>query len=289
MRHYCTLFNRAYAEKGLALYQSLKRYSSEPFTLHVLAMDQRTFEVLSEMNLSGMQIYPHEAFETDMRLKGIKATRTVQEYCWTCASQFMAYILPFLPEVTYLDADLFFYSDPAPVHAEIGERSIAITPHRFPAHKKYMERNGKFNVGWVTAKNDAVGGQCILTWMYQCKKKCSATDGCGDQRYLDSWPNDYGQAVCVLDNPGVNLGPWTLAGVDITSGPKVNGVDLICYHFHEFKDETQLTNYFLRTCDLAFIYAPYIAAWKSARGVIADIEARLDHRKTQMELQAERA
>jgi hypothetical protein len=38
---------------------------------------------------------------------------------------------PALEAVTYIDADIAFFSDPQPVFDEMGEDSVMIVPHRF--------------------------------------------------------------------------------------------------------------------------------------------------------------
>jgi len=273
MRHYCTLFDQKYLPQGLALYDSLKRHSSEPFMLHILALDDPTQDVLSGLSLPEVTMIAGEAFEADCGLEAIHQARTHQEWCWMLASQLCEFLfVSGLFEVTYLDADTFFFADPAPVFAEIGMRSIAITPHRLIPSKKYLEVNGLFNVGFVHFKNTRVGHRCVATWAAQCRTKCSATDGCGDQKYLDVWPEAYGPECCVIENIGVNAGPWSIANWRVTAGPRLDGASLICYHAHEFDaQQGRLTHYALRPEDRESIYEPYLLAYKQAQDRIASV------------------
>ena len=45
----CTLLDSNYLDKGLVLYQSLEKCASN-FTLYVLAMNDKCFEVLTDLN-----------------------------------------------------------------------------------------------------------------------------------------------------------------------------------------------------------------------------------------------
>lgn len=270
MRHYCTLFDMKYAPQGLALYESLVQHSSEPFKLWILALDQESLRILEALHLSHAEIACGSTFEWEAGLSDIRKSRTHQEWCWTLASQWCEYLIyRGLLEVTYLDADTFFFSDPEPAFEEIGHRSIAITPHRLIPSKKHLEVNGLFNVGFVHFRNTDVGRRCLERWAAQCRAKCSAADGCGDQLYLNAWPGLYGKECCVFENIGVNAGPWSLANWNVAPGPYLDSTPLICYHAHELDLELgRLTNYELRPEDVALIYEPYLEALRRAKARI---------------------
>lgn len=275
IRHFCSLWDSKYSAQGLALYESLVRHCSEPFKLWILALDGETTDTLTRLALPHVEVIPGDYFEADLQLTGVRLSRTHQEWCWSLASQLCESLLyGGLLEVTYLDADTFFYSDPEPIFSEIGHRSIAITPHRLIPSKKHLEANGLFNVGVVHFRNTDVGRKCVERWAAQCREKCSASDGCGDQKYLDEWPKLYGPECCIIENIGVNAGPWSIGNWKVTEGPRLDGVQVIAYHAHEFDLATgRLTNYELRDEDRRFIYAPYIEAVSRARERLARIPA----------------
>ncbi len=293
MRHYATLFDRAYADKGIALYESLARHSSEPFTLHVLVMDQATLWLLDQLALPNVEILPLAVFERAMHLERIKATRTWREFCFGCASQLVEFLLPWVDDgITYCDSDIYFFADPKAIFEEIGNRSIGITPHRLIPSKKHLESNGKFNVGVVVIKNTDAGQRCATRWAAQCRERCSEAIGCSDQCYLDSWETDYPGEVCIL-GIGVNAAPWNIGNWEVTEGPKVDGVPIVCFHAHEFAsrgDGTyRLTNYELRDSDVRHIYRLYVDAIKAAEVRIAEAEAIIAERRASVALEAERA
>lgn len=280
-RHYCTLFNEAYLPKGLALHESLLKHSSEDFVLHILACDMNTFWLLSEMKLSNVEVIPLGPFETALKLEKVRQSRTLQEYLWTLASALVEYLLPWFDQLTYLDADIFFYSDPKVIFDEIGDRSIAIVPHRFnDTDRRRLGKNGEYNVGVVSFRSNLTGLGCAMTWAAQCRDWCfnrNEEGRFGDQKYLDEWPARYGKDLCVIENIGVNLGPWAVGNYNVIKlvsdrtgiiiqepAAVVSKEDwLVCYHFHEFVDRNHLTNWKLRIED-QMIYKPYVEACERA-------------------------
>lgn len=266
MRYFCTLFDKAYLARGLALYESLMKHSSQPFLLYVLAMDRETEITLDALQLRHLEIIPLDVFETQKRMTGIRAFRTWTEFCWTCASQLCEDLLMFkVPEVTYVDSDCYFYGNPDAITEEIGARSIGITPHRFPDNdqKPRLLRNGAYNVGVVHFKNTEAGRACLSKWAADVRDWCfyRNEDGkFGDQGYLDFFERDFGDEVCSIQAIGINAGPWNLMSYEVSERDGIvylNDSRLTCYHFHEYEHGSRLTNYPLRRIDKELIYAPY--------------------------------
>lgn len=294
MRQYTTLFDRNYLAKGLCLYDSLKRHSSEAFTLNILCMDKETAVLLDSMKLDHAQLFPLAAFEQALQLGAIRQTRSWTEYCWSLASVFTDYMMVTLAEdVTYLDADLFFFSDPKVIFEEIGSRSVGVTPHRLIPSKRHLEVNGAFNVGWVTFRCDSIGRECLRRWAQQCRARCSAKVGCGDQQYLDDWPAKYGEQLCIIENIGVNAAPWNIGNWEVNDGPTVNRIPVVCFHFHEWfqRDDGSIrfSNYALRDEDLQLIYAPYVEAYQTAKAQISAFEVLRMLTQSVLKMEAERA
>lgn len=272
--------------KGLALHESLVRHSSEPFNLHILTCDMDTFWILSELNLPHVELIPLEAFEHQLKLQPVRESRSRTEYLWTLASCLMDYLLPWHESITYLDADVFFFSDPNVIYEEIGEKSIGITPHRFATKDRArLAKNGEFNVGVVYAKNSSVGRACISRWANQCRAWCfNRNEGgkFGDQAYLDAWPKDYQEEVRVIENVGVNLGPWSVNNFIVHerfAKVCVHNDKLVCYHFHEYVSPSNPTRWELRECDRKLIYEPYNRAFTAAQFRIASVNSSLKSRR----------
>ena len=244
MHHFCTYFDRHYLVRGLALYRSLKNHAT-PFTLWVLCFDYFTYTSLLKMKLPELRPISLEEFEQgDMSLQAAKQTRTQVEYYFTCSPSWIRYVLNKLPGdgevITYLDADLYFYSSPAPVFDELGSRSILIIGHRFPERLKYLEKFGIYNVGFLSFRKDQYARECLDWWRDRCLEWCydrSEGDRFADQKYLDDWPSRF-KHVVVARNKGANFAPWNWARYKVeirNNAATVDGEPLIFYHFHGLK------------------------------------------------------
>lgn len=216
MLTFCTLFNKVYLDKGLALFDSLKQTSSS-FQLYVLSMDDITYKVLSDQNEPNLIPIKLEDFEND-ELQKAKANRKFSEYCWTCSSWLVSYILDtYHPDYcTYIDADLYFYSDPSVIIDEMKEKnaSVQVISHHFAdlISEQASISVGKYCVEFNTFRNDNNGRMLLDIWKGQVLKDCSVNKKkgiCGDQKYLDNWVNDY-PFVMEINNVGAGIGPWNL-------------------------------------------------------------------------------
>lgn len=242
VRHYCTHFDRNYLLKGLTLYRSLERQGGD-FVLHIVCLDDTTFGLLSRMNLRDVRLIRHLDFE-DAELLAVKPTRTVAEYCWTCTPSVPLYVLERdrdIDLVTYLDADLFFFSSPEAIFEEFGSASTLITEHRFAPRFSPYEVNGKYNVQWLTFRRDEAGMAALRWWREKCIEWCFyrvEEDRMGDQKYLNSWPTRFA-GVHVLQHIGAGVAPWNFSNYRISTDSKgtpcVDGVPVIFFHFHGFR------------------------------------------------------
>ena len=275
---FCTLFDRNYLFKGLALHESLQRHVGD-FTLWVLCMDDIVYEVLEKMHLPALRLISLAQFEDEGLLRA-KATRTQVEYCWTCTPSLPLHLfnhVPGIEMITYLDADLFFFGDPAGAYAEMGGGSVGIVGHRFsPAHEGLAQNSGVYNVAFMVFRNDEHARECLGWWRDRCNEWCYACveEGkYGDQKYLDDWPQRF-DGVVVLQDIGVGLAPWNLRSQRITMrGGRVlvNGQSLIFYHFHTFLivgngEQFRRVDPFYRLGrrSVRLVYRPYIASVKRA-------------------------
>ncbi len=243
MYNFCTYFDQNYLVRGLTLYHSLKA-QTDSFVLWTLCLDDFTYRLLKKLNLPHLRPVALAELEvSDPALFQAKASRSRVEYYFTCSPVWPLYLLNHFPEIdliTYLDADLYFYSDPAPIFEELGQNSILIIAHRFPAQLRYMESHGIYNVGLVSFRNDRAGRQALEWWRERCLEWCfdRAEDGkYGDQKYLDDWPSRF-QAVVALQYKGANLAPWNWLNYKISvvdDAAVIDGQPLIFYHFHNLK------------------------------------------------------
>jgi hypothetical protein len=273
MYNFCTLFDTHYFSRGLALYYSLEKYCTE-FHIYIFAFDQAADELLRKMNLSKATIISLKEFEDDELLR-IKPSRSIAEYCWTCTSSTILYILEKykVESCTYLDADLYFYSSPEPIFEEMGNSSILITEHRYSPQYNKQLKSGRYCVQFVTFRNNNDGLTALKWWRDRCIEWCYARyeDGkFGDQLYLEDWTERF-QGVNVLQHLGGGLAAWNIQqytfeeingriiGKEILTQRKF---EAIFYHFHYLRfftnNEIELGRRTLTNNVLDIFYKPYI-------------------------------
>lgn len=284
---FCTLFDRNYLFRGLALHESLQRHVGD-FTLWVLCMDDIVYEVLEKMHLPALRLISLAQFEDEDLLRA-KGTRTQVEYCWTCTPSLSLYLLDHvqgIESITYLDADLCFFSEPAGVHREMIAGSIGIVEHRLSKeYESFAENVGIYNVALMVFKNDRYARECLAWWRDRCNEWCysRAEDGkYGDQKYLDDWPKRF-PGVVVLKDAGVGLAPWNVRSRRLAMRDGrvfVDGQPLVFYHFHMFSivgdgEQFRLVHsyYRLGRRGVRLVYRPYIASVKRAVTRVRQIDA----------------
>jgi hypothetical protein len=273
MHHFCTYFDSHYLYKGLTTYRSLSEVCRN-FMLWILCFDQTTYRLLSQMNLKNVELISLDEFEDD-DLKKAKENRTLVEYFWTCTPALPLHILkkcPQLTMITYIDADLYFYSDPQPIFDELGDRSILLIEHRYAPNVEHQTKNnGIYNVQFMTFRNNETGLRALQWWRQRCIEWCynRSEDGkMGDQKYLDDWPQRFPDS-CILQNKGAGLAPWNIMRYDLkrVAGKMfVDSDELIFYHFHSFQMYSDtlfnLSIYSLRHEHKELIYFPYIESMR---------------------------
>jgi len=283
MRYFCTYFDQNYLTRGLALHRSLTEHAGD-FELVILCMDGAAETALRERALPHVRLLPvAELTARYPALNAAQSDRTKLEFFFTCTPWLMRHLLSQLPAgelLTYLDADLYFFSSPQAVYDEIGAASVGITPHHFPPSLAHLERYGRYNVGWVSLRNDATGQACAADWAEQCAAWCFnllESDRYADQKYLDAWTGKFPGTVS-LQHPGINAAPWNIKDRLITEGKKgvlINKRPLIFYHFHALVHlEHQLYDPSLHKYDAVLtpglrehVYLPYLRQLLDGTGV----------------------
>ena len=214
---FCTLFDSNYLDKGLALYNSMRR-NIEQFRLYIFAFDNKCFEVLSAMKLRNVTLVYVEDIMTD-KLRRIKGERTPAEFCWTCSSVIIEYVLQKYNEkmCTYIDADIYFFANPVCVVQEILDHkcSVGLVCHGFERDYEYIKwisESGKYCIQFNTFLNNEEGLRVLREWKENCFDWCynRLEDGkLGDQKYADKWRLKY-DCVYECSNLGAGVAPWNL-------------------------------------------------------------------------------
>lgn len=284
MYYFCTYFDQHYLEKGLTLYHSLIQNCS-PFKFWILCMDDTTYTILSGLQLPQVHLILLADFErNDLPLLNAKQNRSLVEYYFTCTPNLPLYILNHFSEVdciTYLDADLYFFSDIEPIFNEMKNKSILMIGHRFPQSLKNLESRGIYNVGLLSFRHDKNGLACLQWWRDRCLEWCFDRVEAGkyaDQKYLDYWPDRFA-GVVVLKHKGAGLAPWNIDNYDYSiENDKllIDGQPLIMYHFQGLTQENRwmydlhMSTYKTKLPKILLerLYYPYIEDLKRSKSIV---------------------
>jgi len=243
MYNFCTYFDKNYLLRGMTLFRSLSSFTSD-FQFFVACLDDVTFDIIKRLNIPKLIPIPLIELENkDTELLKAKQSRSLVEYYFTLSPILPLYILNNFKEVdviTYLDADLSFYSHPQPIFDEFANKSILIVEHRFPENLKNLEEKGRFNVQCQIFRRDKNGIDCLNWWRMQCLNWCY--DRCengkyADQKYLDQFPVLFDDVV-ILNHKGAGLAPWNWMQYDIkikNNKVFIDNEELIFYHFNSLK------------------------------------------------------
>lgn len=240
---FCTYFDHNYLPRGMALYDSLKRHCPDA-VLHVLALSEDCERLLGQWNAPDLVVTPLRVLEAyDPELAATKGTRSQVEYYFTQSPCWPLYLFDTCSEIdvlTYVDADCGIFADPSPVLAEMDGLSVGMVGHRFAERMRHLEIWGRYNVGWISFKRDEDGLACLRWWRERCLEWCEDRldgDRFADQKYLDKWPELF-SGTAELRSAVVNVAPWNVERFTVVQGPQgytIDGVPLVCYHFHGCK------------------------------------------------------
>ena len=271
-------------------------------------MDRTTKSILDRLALPDLlPIAVEELEEHDPELRAVKEDRTRVEYCWTATPSVALYCLERQPEIdliTYLDADIYFFSSARPLFHEMGDDAVMIVPHRYAPETAHLEAtSGAYNVELVSFRQDDDGLEALRWWRERCIEWCyyRVEDGkLGDQKYLDDWLDRF-RRVHVLQHVGGGLAPWNVSQFRVHGKDgrvMVDDVPLVFYHFHSLKvsrrprfgalrggaERTSKTlprftwssAYPVEGEELRLIWEPYLASLSRAVQVVREVEPGFD-------------
>jgi hypothetical protein len=289
-REFCTLFDSNYLVKALVLHRSLERYAPS-FHLTAFCFDDEAERLLDELALEHLTVVPLSALEEfDQELLATKGDRTPVEYCWTATPALPLYVFGTradVDEVTYIDADLMFFSDPEVLFEEMGDASVLITPHRYAPEHAHQAINGIYNVQFLPFRRDERGLRVLNWWHDRCIEWCyyRLEDGkLGDQKYLDDWPERF-EGVHVLQHPGGGLAPWNISQYDVHERDgrvMVDDDELVFYHYHRVQlrkrggHAWQPPGYPITDRQRELVYDPYLVEIERELEIVREFEPRFN-------------
>ncbi len=291
---FCTLFDKSYLLKGLALHASLVTHCPS-FVLYIFPFDTETYDALNDMHLKNVVIIKQEMFESKDILT-IKESRTPGEYCWTCTPVVIDYIFLNFKEsqLTYLDADLCFFSNPERILNELSDSDqVLITAHNYTKKYDKTKTNGKFCVQFITFRNTKESLTILHDWKKMCLDWCYSRkeDGkFGDQKYLDEWPVKY-KGVHIMKHVGGGVAPWNIQQYKFFEDNDSVFVKhqsaifpLVFFHFHQFiifeDNSIRYCDYPIPLSSINIIFKHYkIQLIKQAKQVLSITEDQLKQKK----------
>lgn len=283
---YATYFDVGYLPRALTLLDSLRKHGDHS-DVWMLCLDDQTHSYLAQAQKPGVHLMRLSELETaHPELLTVKDVRSRAEYIFTLGPTFLLDVFrqQLRPNdlLVYLDADLYFFDNPARVGNDLAGSSVGIIEHRYSDRlNEKLAKYGRFNVGWVGFKNDSAGEQVLSWWAVECLNWCFDRPEPGryaDQGYLDSFPDFDG--VHILADPGFNLAPWNTQRHSIKSDEtgkvSVDGHPLTFFHFHGVKE----TSHWFITSQLVYaspanralrdgIYKPYLKQLQMNQNLVA--------------------
>ncbi len=261
---YCTYFDSAYAPRGRVLIETLRRQGDQS-PVHVLALDYAALVEASSWSDLGVRVLTLSDLEEKFpQLIAARADRSRMEYVFTLTPWLTSWTMGQVAEgswVTYLDADMAFFSSTTPIYEELADASVGIVEHRFTWEQVWRRKYGKYNVAWVGFRNDDAGRPCLQWWADRCLEWCrdEVDDGrFADQGYLDRFPELF-PGVKTIELAGADVAPWNLRRHHVSSSHNgdvlIDGKPLIFFHFHGLRIEGTRFH---------FKHVPYLAKTTSA-------------------------
>lgn len=285
---FCMVVSKTRLIQAIACFLSLYK-TMDNFKVYILCVDEKCYEFLKEINLDEIVLVTIAELNREDLLE-IKATRKLNQYCWTLKPGFIKYIFTLddsINRVTYIDSDLFFYQNPNVIFENQPDASVLLSSGEIflPMYSKEFNHTmqsltGNFNSGFISFKKDINGLECVNWWDKMCVDSCTSNpedNKFGDQKYLDDMPFLF-KNVYEITTEGINIGHWNYSKYKFTvlnDNILVNNNKLIFYHFSGFRI---ISKYDIRQVheqdrvNIPFIYQIY----RRALGKIIDDVEKID-------------
>lgn len=251
MRNYYTLGDKRYLPHLCTLLDSMFENFSGDYKVHVLALDDTVESFLKKKKCDArVKVVSLSEINEDFEIRAIRYLPPSREavsnagasnkdpgfvqYCWALSSCFGRWLMERLNiSVTYIDADIMFFSDIQAFFDEIGDKSIGFVRHRIP----YLYTSGEFNVGVLHFKNDGPGRSALRRWsQFMMDPNNSYAPGfgtCGDQKYLEVLQLIYRKDLSIVDKNFGHLAPWSVTTHSYEDGKIVwEGRKQVLSYFH---------------------------------------------------------
>jgi hypothetical protein len=272
--NFCTFIKSNYLDRFLLMLDSLEANCSS-YNFYLFTDDSIVTKIVSSLNLPNVILVDYLKFGT-REISELLRARSTAEGVWMLTPVIIEYCLETikLSNVTYLDADLYFYSDPTPHIIEFldSDSDLLLTEHRFPEDNKIQseKKSGRFCVQFNPFKKNLQVADILDDWKAFCFIDTSyGKDGInGEQKYLEDWPKSY-SGIAISEDFGLGVAPWNYVRYEFKYEKDMICVlenntkkRLIFYHFQNLKilpfglvnTNLKVYNHFL----INRIYKPYV-------------------------------
>ena len=234
-------------------------------------MDDTTERAINELELLNVTTLPLADVETP-ELLAVKDSRSIAEYCWTLTPFSVDFVFERAPDaqrVTYVDADIWFAKSPNLILHEMQSADALITPHAYSPEHATNIRFGIYCVQFMPFTRQG-SASIRRDWQAKCLDWCFAIDEptrFGDQKYLNSWPEQFPGQVHVLEEVQLTQAPWNA----VSFHPR----DAAFYHFHRLRlaspKKAYVGTYRLPHKTVQTMYRPYLEDIREANARLSGI------------------
>lgn len=218
---------------GLSLRDSIHENTEEDFTIHYLAIDEKTEKFLK--GIPNIKVYSMDAINKDPLFEVLKKHNPPAagdpedhsaQYQYALASFFTHYLMhnENLDHCLYADCDILFYNDVKKIMNSVQNYDVGLIIHKHLV-LDYMQGPGYYNVGIVYFSNSKQSLDCLEFWRWVSADKrnqyFSHFGTCGDQKYLELFDVVIdGLKVKIIDKDIGHAAPWNfhLSSVDDKTG-----------------------------------------------------------------------
>ncbi len=179
---FCMVVSRTRLIQAIACFLSLYK-NMDNFKVYILCVDEKCYEFLKEINSDKIVLVTIAELNRE-DLLAIKASRKLNQYCWTLKPGFIKHIFTLddsINRVTYIDSDLFFYQNPNVIFENQPDASVLLSSGEIflPMYSKEFNQTmqtltGNFNSGFISFKKDINGLQCVNWWDKMCVDSCTS-------------------------------------------------------------------------------------------------------------------
>ena len=244
MQAFSTIITSDYVPYALALFHSYRRFLG--VQMQVLIIDDAD-KVKSWNTLPAELLITHLS-DLDLDETGSAIVRKYKNnpevLRWALKPIWLRWLLVStnLEQVFYVDADIYFFSDPRFLFVELSESSILLCPHwrsidpkADPVNFELNFRDGIYNGGCIGVTRTGIPA---LDWLADvCRYECKMDYARGlfyDQKYLDLLPARFSGVKCIT-HKGCNVANWNIVDCrrfEWTDDILINGQDPIVFvHF----------------------------------------------------------